>query len=146
MRSSFRHILLALFLTATLPYSAAHADFEAGRDAYNRDDYATALREFRPLAEQGNARAQTNLGGMYAKGQGVPQDDQQAIAWLRKAAEQEYAEAQFNLGVAYANGRGVPQDNQQALAWFRKAAAQGQAHAQTNLGWIYAEGQGVPQD
>ncbi len=94
MRSSFRHLLLALFLTATLPYGVAHADFEAGRDAYNRNDYATALREWRPLAEQGNAYMQTNLGFMYEDGRGVPQDDKQAVAWLRKAAAQGHAGAQ----------------------------------------------------
>ena len=50
------------------------ADYEKGLAAYNRDDFATALREFRPLAEQGDADAQNNLGRMYRKGEGVPQD------------------------------------------------------------------------
>ena len=146
MRSSFRHLLLALFLTATRPYGVAHADFEAGRDAYNRNDYATALREWRPLAEQGNAKAQFTLGAMYDNGYGVPQDYKQALAWYRKAAEQGHAKAQYNLGVMYANGQGVPQDYKQAVAWYRKAAEQGYAGAQFNLGVRYANGQGVPQD
>ncbi|HDR2334007.1 TPA: SAM-dependent methyltransferase, partial [Enterobacter kobei] len=74
---------------------------------------------YRKAAEQGDAGAQCNLGLMYANGQGVVQDDQQAAAWFRKAAEQGYADAQCNLGVMYAEGRGVPQDALQATlsAW-----------------------------
>ena len=64
-------------------------------------DYATALREWTPLAKQGNASAQFNLGLMYRKGQGVPQDYKTAVKWYRLAAEQGNASAQFNLGVMY---------------------------------------------
>ncbi len=63
------------------------ADFQAGVDAYNRGDYATALREMQLLAEQGNASAQFNLGFMYNKGQGVPQDYTEAVKWYRLAAD-----------------------------------------------------------
>ncbi len=51
------------------------ADLQKGLDAYNKKDYATALREWKPLAEQGNAFAQYNLGIMYRQGNGVSQDD-----------------------------------------------------------------------
>jgi TPR repeat protein len=61
----------------------AWADFQAGMDANNRGDYATALREWRPLAEQGDALAQYHLGVLYRKGRGVPQDNVQARHWLR---------------------------------------------------------------
>ncbi|WP_244060847.1 tetratricopeptide repeat protein, partial [Aeromonas caviae] len=71
------------------------------------------------------ASAQFNLGLIYAKGQGVPQDDKQAVIWLRKAAEQGNVEAQNNLAVLYAEGQGVPQDYKQAHAWFSVAAANG---------------------
>ncbi len=67
----------------------------------------TALREWRPLAEQGNALAQFNLGLMYMEGKGVPQDDAEAVKWYRKAAEQGVTEAQYNLGLMYDDGRGV---------------------------------------
>ena len=67
--------------------SPAHAaDFEAGMQALERGDFAAALREFRPLAEQGDARGQFMLGLMYAEGRGVPQDDVEAYAWLNIAA------------------------------------------------------------
>ena len=84
-----------LFLAAT---SVAAADFAAGVRAYNRGDYASAFREFRALAEQGDASAQFNLGLMYDNGNGVPEDDRQAVFWYRKAAEQGVAGAQNNLG------------------------------------------------
>jgi TPR repeat protein len=86
------------------------------------------------------------LGVTYQNGQGVPQDNQQALAWFNKAAEQGHAPAQFNLGVMYQHGQGVPQDNQQAVAWYRKAAEQGNAEAQHNLGVMYANGQGISRD
>ena len=97
-------------------------------------------------AEQGDAEAQFNLGGLYADGDGVPQDDKQAVDWYRKAAEQGYADAQNNLGVMYAKGRGVPQDDKQAAEWYKKAAEQGDAYAQASLSVKYAYGEGVPQD
>ena len=91
--------------------------------AYQRGDYATAIRELRLLSKQGNAKAQFSLGAMYDKGLGVPQDYAEAVGWWRKAAEQGNAKAQYNLGVMYGNGLGVPQDYAQALMWFNLAAS-----------------------
>jgi len=122
------------------------ADFQAGMEANDREDYATALREWRPLAEQGDALAQYNLGILYRKGRGVPQDDVQARQWYAKAAAQGLAKAQFNLGTLYFNGEGGPKDYQQALRWFRLAANQGEALAQTKIAIMYDEGQGVPRN
>jgi len=93
-----------------------------------------------------DANEQFEMSRRYYEGDGVPQDDAQAAAWLRKAAEQGYAMAQFNLGIMYANGQGVPQDDAQAVAWLRKAAEQGLAMAQNSLGFKYDKGQGVSQD
>ena len=123
----------------------AWADFQAGMDANIRGDYTTALREWRPLAEQGDALAQYNLGVLYRKGRGVPQDDVQARQWYAKAAAQGQAKAQFNLGTLYFNGEGAQKDYQQALRWFRLAADQGEALAQTKMAVMYDEGQGVPK-
>ena len=107
---------------------------------------STEIKQLRLAAEQGHASAQSNLGVMYANGEGVPQDDQEAVKWYRLAAEQGGASAQFNLGNRYANGQGVPQDYQEAVKWYRLAAEQGDAYAQHDLGVMYANGQGVPQD
>ena len=125
---------------------SANADFDEGLAAYKKGDYATALREWQPLAEQGHARAQYNLGWMYAHGQGVPSDDEAAAQWYRRAAEQGYANAQFYLGNMYRKGEGVPQDYQAAAQWYRRAAEQEVAVAQYNLGLMYANGDGVLQD
>ncbi len=107
---------------------------------------ATALREYRPLAEQGDASAQFVLGSMYYTGTDVPRDYAEAVKWFRKAAEQGQAKAQYSLGVMYDDGQGVPQDDAEAVKWFRKAAEQGYARAQNNLGFMYRNGKGVPQD
>jgi len=104
--------------------SAAFAGpLEEGDDAFQRGDYATALRVWRPRAEQGYAAAQIHLGFMYATGQGVPQDDAEALKWYRLAAEQGLAAAQHNLGLMYFEGLGIPQDYVQAYMWFNLAAS-----------------------
>src|ERR1700756_3738649 len=80
------------------------------------------IKEYRPLAERGNAEAQYRIGRMYEFGKGYPKDQAQGIAWIRKAAAQNHADAQQELGVIYATGDGVKQDDVQAVEWFRKAA------------------------
>ena len=101
------------------------ADLQKGWDAYKNKDYATALREWEPLAEQGNAVAQYNLGSMYGTGQGVPKDHKTAVRWFKLAAEQGDANAQGNLGLMYLLGQGVPQDNVYAHMWGNLAASNG---------------------
>ena len=139
-------ILPVLLLTLLVGTPASSADFQKGLDAAQKRDFATALRELTPLAKQGHARAQYNLGLMYKNGQGVPQDYKTAIKWYQLAAEQGNASAQFNLGLLYKKGEGVPQDYKTAVKWYKLAAEQGHASAQNNLGLMYDNGQGVPQD
>jgi len=140
-------LIAAMCAGFTLGLTApAWAGFDEGLAAYQRGDYATALRDWRPLAEQGNANAQFFLGLMYGNGLGVPRDYAKALQWWRKAAEQGVAGAQYNLGIMYDTGRGVPQDYAEAARWYRKAAGQGDATAQFNLGFMYSNGRGVPQD
>ena len=74
-------------------------------------------------AEQGHVMAQFTLGAMYDKGDGVPEDDAEAIEWYTKAAEQGDTEAQYKLGVMYANGKGVTEDFKQGYMWFTLAFA-----------------------
>jgi len=107
-----------------LPYRPLMpSPFEDGIAAYERGDYLTALHLWKPLAEQGNASAQFNLGLMHADGRGVPQNDAEAVKWYQKAADQGDAMAKINLGVLYANDQGEPQDYVQAHLWFSIAAA-----------------------
>ena len=121
-------IVLAILILATgLGFGgAARADFQDGLKAAQSGDFATALQEWRPLAEQGLVGAQFNLGLMYDNGRGVPENDAKAVKWYRLAAEQEGAEAQYNLGFMYANGEGVLQDDREAVKWYRLAAKQGE--------------------
>jgi len=132
-------VAIALLFSA----GVAWADYDDDWAALERGDYATALKEWRPLAEQGVARAQYNLGIMYDNGRGVPENDAEAVKWYRKAAEQGVADAQYNLGVTYEVGQVVPQSYAEAAKWFRKAAEQGYAKAQYNLGLMHADGTGV---
>jgi TonB family protein len=112
-------VLAALAISS----GAAAADIDEGQSAYDRGDYAAAMRLWRPLAEQGSARAQNNLGVLYENGKGVPEDVVEAVRWYRLAAEQGYAGAQNNLGLIYAIGRGgVRQDPLRAYMWFSLAA------------------------
>ena len=143
LRFTITIILMLPLVGLAMP---AWADFRAGMDAYDRGDYATALREIRPLAEQGDANAQGLLGVLYDNGRGVPQDSVQARQWYEKSAAQGFAAAQGNLGSMYYTGEGVPQDYQQALRWLRLVADQGDALGQVKLGLMYEQGKGVPQD
>lgn len=99
----------------------------------------------RQRAEQGNARAQTELGYLYHTGEGVPRDYREAVRWYRRAADQGQADAQYNLGVAYAFGEGVERDPKQATGWYRRAAEQGHQVAAFSLGLSYLYGDGVQQ-
>ena len=78
---------------------------------------------YRKAADQGDPRAQSNLGFAYASGQGVTRDLAQAAAWYRKAAEQGHATSQFDLGAMYASGQGVLKDYVEAHKWVNLAAS-----------------------
>ncbi len=124
-----RHAIIAVLLLAALAGTAVAGPYEDAVSAHERGDYATALREFRVLADQGHADAQTFLGTMYRNGEGVPQDYVQALKWYRMAAKQGHAYAQIFLGTRYLTGQGVPLDYVQAHMWFNLAGAQGRDQA-----------------
>jgi TPR repeat protein len=121
-------------------------DFQDGFNAAHRGDFKTAYSLLLPLAEQGHASAQFNLGFMYAYGGGVLQDYKEAVKWFRLSAEQGNASAQFNLGFMYASGKGVPKDYKEALRFLRLSAKQGYAKAQNYLSFMYYKGLGIPKD
>jgi uncharacterized protein len=121
----------------------AWAGLQEGYDAFSRGEYEAAIKEWRPLAERGNAEAQYNMGVLFDTGRGVPQDDNESVHWYKRAAAQGYANAQGNLGLMYNKGRGVPQDRHEGLRWYHLAAEQGNSLAQFNIGQLYDSG---PQD
>jgi TPR repeat protein len=109
-------------------------------------NYTEAAKWYRKAAEQGHAKAQSQLGLMYSIGKGVPQDFAEAARWCRAAAEADIAEAQCRLGDMHIKGQGVSQDYTEAAKWCRSAAQKGDAMAQMRLGALYYNGQGVPRD
>jgi uncharacterized protein len=119
----WRIVLAGGLLALVTLGGAAAGQFEDGEAAFQHRDDATAVRLWRPLADKGDAEAQTSLGFMYQEGWGVPQDYEQALTWFRKAANQGDASAQFNIGLLYADGQGVPQDYELAHMWFNLSAA-----------------------
>ena len=132
MRQKFLRALLItmLALSCTVNSGVIFASpLEDSLAAYDRGDYATAVRLLRPLAEQGNAQAQNGLGAMYYNGKGVAQDFKEAVKWYRLAAAQGYASAQLNLGAMYYEGKGVTEDFIRAYMWLSIAAAKGDANA-----------------
>ncbi len=111
-------------------------------------DDAAALSRYHKAADQGNARAQYNLGLMYENGRGgLPKDDRAALIWYRRSADQGNASAQCNIGFMYEKGRYLFQDDHAALTWYQKAADQGYARAQGVLGIFHERGRGgLPRD
>ena len=123
------------------------ADFsKRAEKAEEAGDMVVAAQWWTKGAEQGNAEAQYNLAFMYDYGEGVAEDDKQAVYWYTKAAEQGFARAQYNLAFMYDNGEGVAEDDKQAVYWYTKAAEQGNAKAQYNLALMYANGEGAVED
>jgi TPR repeat protein len=141
----FRSLVLATAFAILSGTAAVAQDFSKGLAAYEAGDFATAIIEWGPIAKQGYAAAQANLGNMYISGKGVPQDYKEAVKWYRLAAEQGHAAAQLKLGFAYNLGQGVPQDDKEAVKWIRLSAEQGHVVAQYFLGVIYSLGKGVLQ-
>jgi len=119
--------LTGLIILWALAPALRSSDFAAGLAAYQRGDYSTAVKEWRPVAEDGDAPTQFNLGLLYVDGHGVPQDYAEAARWFRRAAEQGYTQAQHNLGAMYGSGQGVRRDYVEAYKWLNICAAKGNA-------------------
>lgn len=109
-------------------------------------DFAKAAGWYRRLAKAGDARAQTSLGLMYARGYGVAKNLVEAHRWWNFAAAQNDPGAQYNLGLTYVQGTGVAVDYARAARWFREAARRGHVLAQHNLGMLLHEGRGVERN
>lgn len=122
-------LFVAIWICVPLSIGPALADFAAGLQAFDGGDYQDALENWQPLADAGDADAQTAVAGMYLAGAGVPQNYRLAQRWYEAAAEQGQIQAQLNLGELYAKGRGISRDPVQAMKWFGLAAGTGHAWA-----------------
>ena len=96
-----RALVIAFLALLSAAAPAGAQDLEKGKEAAWRGDYATALDEFRLLAEQGNAEAQYGLANLYRDGRGVPRDDEAAADWYQRAAEGGLWWAALDLGLFY---------------------------------------------
>jgi len=123
MGNLLRIALASVVLALALPGGAQGRSLNAGIAAYNHENYVAASAILHPLADQGDARAQSYLGFMYSTGRGVPQNYVAAAYWYHRAAEQGDATAQYMLGLMYDKGQGVAQDYIEAHKWLNLASA-----------------------
>lgn len=135
-------------LTALLSVFAGPAlsDTAKGIAAYQKGNYATAMRELEKAAAAGDEQAFFNLGVAYAEGKAVPRDLGKAVALYRKGAEGGSVLAAFNLAQAYRKGQGIGQDYDAAAKWYEFGAKRGDYRASNELGLLYVEGKGVGRD
>lgn len=108
-------------------------DFEEGLTAIYETNYDKALEKLKPLAENGHAAAQYNLGVMYEWGNGVERNNSEALKWYKSSAEHFHKDAQNNLGALYSKGEGTQQDFVEALKWFIISAENGSEGGQKNI-------------
>ena len=109
-------------------------------------DPTEAARWFLKAANLGDPAAQTYLGYLYMRGEGMPRDEKQALQWFQRAAADGYAPAQYDLGYLLVNGLGVQQDPSAGALWLERSAQQGFAPAQLNLAVLYSQGLGRTRD
>ena len=134
--------LLFSTLLLVFPNSPVADSFEDGVQAYEAGDYKKALEIFTPLAEQGDASAQHNLGVIYEM---RLRDYAEANKWYLKSFKQQSASMQY-IGEMYVLGQKGPQGPQGHMKSIIRAAERGSAIAQNFLGLYYEKGLGVPQD
>src|SRR3979411_1343357 len=123
-----RRLFCFLSLSLTTISISSAADFATGLNAYQKGDFVTAAKEWRPIAEQGDPAVQFNLGLLYLDGPGVRLDLDQAVRWFNRSAEQGYDKAQLNLGALYSVGKGVKRDYVQAYKWLNICSSQSNAN------------------
>ena len=114
------NLLYSVLVSLIIPFPNLNAaDFQKGYEAHLKGDYISAIKEWGPLAAQGDASAQFNIGNMFDFGKGVTEDNAQAVYWYSKSAEQGNANAQYALGWMYENGEGVVKDLAMAFRWYK---------------------------
>jgi TPR repeat protein len=138
--------LLCMFCMVSLFSSFIHAGIEEANQLFNNKQYPSALERFLPLAESGNAEAQTKIASMYLLGYGVLKEYPTALRWLAPAKAADYPEANYWYGICLLNGYGLQKTPESSVTWFEKAAKQGYVEAQSVLGIMYMEGIGVKRD
>ena len=151
--SRFRVALVAGFVATPFVVTAANPPKEARDSApvlmsrTGGGDSWADIKELQQAAAKGNPKAETQLGEMLLRGDGIAKDETRGITLLEKAARTGQSAAAFRIGMLLANGEnGVAKDPSRALDYFRAAAAGGEAEAFFNIGAAYASGRGVKRD
>ncbi len=139
----YRLLISLLLVCLSMP---AFAGLKEAEQAMEKEDYATALKEWKALASKGSAEAQFQLGVMYGSGMGVESNIDTAVQWYAKAAKQNHAKAAHVMSIAYRGGQGVIKDEAASLEWLKKAAELGAPRAQNSLGDRYFDGDGLAKD
>lgn len=140
-------IAAIISMVALYFYIEANTNYlEDGKVAYEKKDYALALKNYKKAAERNEAEAQYRIGVMYFLAEGVKEDNEAAASWFKLAASQGHVDAQIELAGMYVRGDWVKQDYVEAARLFKLAAAQGSDIAQIRLAHMYELGKGVKQD
>ena len=146
VRKSVR-LTVVIFLGFIVPAIAFAGPLEEGKAAQQRGDYSAALKLLQPLADQGNAEAESEIANLYESGTWNSRDEAEALKWYLNAGNHGDKYAQLRLGTYYEWGMGgLKKDDTEAAKWYRKSAEQGQPWAQLVIGSMYEEGRGVPKD
>lgn len=135
-----------LFLLITCCSSVVWANFNDGEKAFKEQRWVIAYTEFKPLAVEGDFRAQYYMGYLTLNGLGTLKNEKKAIEYFNQAAEQDSDMAQAMLGYLYAEGIGVKKNKKKSLDFYEKAAQKGNSDALLNLGVMYYTGDGVTKD
>jgi uncharacterized protein len=142
MKLERRSWIVAATMLAALASVPAAADVKTGVDLWQANNYVGAVKEWRPLADKGNADAQFNMGQAYKLGLGVPQDLKIAQSWFEKAAAQKHEQAQANLAIIlFQNGNRAA-----AMPLLKKAAERGNPRARYLYGTALFNGDVVAKD
>ena len=144
--TEFKYGPIGLTPQAPTAVRDVRADFDEGFNAFGAKQYKLAMSRFRPLAEGGDARAQSYVGHMYESGRGVERNHSEALRWFLMAAEQGDSYSQAQLGNLYENGLGIAHDAKLAAEWYAKAANHNNTDSMARLATMYRDGRGVAQD
>jgi TPR repeat protein len=137
-----RVVFVAAVSLIAMAAPASAQSVRAGIDAWQRSDYAGAVAIWRPLATNGDADAEFNLGQAYRLGRGVPTNLATAKDWFEKAADQGHLDAETTLGLLlFQSG-----NQAEGLKWLKKAAVQGEPRALLMYGTALVNGDSVTQD
>lgn len=141
----YRQWMFAATAAAAIAAAAAgtaSADVRAGIEQWRAGNYEAAIREWRPLAERGDADAQFNMGQAYRLGRGVSADPRTSNMWFERAARQGHAQAEANLALSlFQSG-----ERERSIPWLQRAAERGDRRAQYYLGTAHFNGDLVARD